>query len=178
MRKLDIQGRIKRRYATTTNSKHNNPIYPNLIKEKIVTGINQVWCSDISYIRILTGFVYLVAILDIYSQIIVGYALGRTLKPKLTLTALEMVIADRNTDNLIHHSDQGVQYTSADYTNLLKEHGIQISMVAKGNPYDNAYIESFFKTLKQEEVYLWQYETYLDVVTRIPYFISDVYRCV
>lgn len=82
----------------------------------------------------------------------------------------------RNTDELIHHSDQGVQYASSDYVSLLEEHDIRISMSAKGNPYDNAYVESFFKTLKQEEVYLWQYETYQDVMMRVPYFILDVYN--
>ena len=172
MRQLGIQGRIKRRYITTTNSRHSHRIYPNLIKEKFVTGINQVWCSDITYIRILTGFVYLAVIIDIYSRRIVGYAIGKTLTP----AALKMALSARKIGNLIHHSDQGVQYASTDYTNLLKDHYIQISMSAKGNPYDNAYVESFFKTLKQEEVYLWQYETYFDVITRIPDFIEDVYN--
>jgi len=87
-----------------------------------------------------------------------------------------MAIANRNTDKLIHHSDQGIQYTCKDYIKILKDHGIRISMSAKGNPYDNAYAESLIKTLKQEEVYLWQYETYLDVAERIPYFILDVYN--
>ena len=105
-----------------------------------------------------------------------GYAVGKTLSPELTLAALKMALSNRKIDNLIHHSDQGVQYASTDYTNLLKDHGIKISMSAKGNPYDNAYVESFFKTLKQEEVYLWQYETYFDVITRIPDFIEDVYH--
>jgi len=176
MRQLGIQGRIKRKYAITTNSRHNHPIYPNLIKDKIINGINQVWCSDITYISILTGFVYLAAIIDIYSRRIVGYAIGRTLSPELTLAALKMALATRKIGNLIHHSDQGVQYASTDYIKLLKDHGIRISMSAKGNPYDNAYVESFFKTLKQEEVYLWQYETYLDVIARVPFFIEDVYN--
>ncbi len=176
MHQLGIQGRIKRRYTVTTNSKHSHPIYPNLIKEKTVTGINQIWCSDITYIHILTGFVYLAVIIDIYSRRIVEYALGRTLSPELTLAALKMALATRKIDHLIHHSDQGVQYASTDYTNLLKEHGIRISMAAKGNPYDNAFAESFIKTLKQEEVYLWQYETFSDVIERIPYFILDVYN--
>ena len=176
MRELGIQGRIKRRYVTTTNSQHNNRIYLNLIKDKVVTGINQVWCADITYIRILNGFVYLAAIIDIYSRKIVGYALGKTLCPKLTITALNMAIATRNTDNLIHHSDQGIQYTCKDYIKILKDNGIRISMAAKGNPYDNALVESFFRTLKQEEVYLWGYETFADVIERIPYFIEDVYN--
>ena len=163
MHQLGIQGRIKLRYTVTTNSRQSHRIYPNLIKEKIVTGINQVWCSDITYIRILTGFVYLAVIIDIYSRRIVGYAIGKTLSPELTLAALKMALSNRNTNHLIHHSDQGVQYASTDYTNLLKKHGIRISMSTKDNPYDNAYVESFIKTLKQEEVYLWQYETYRDV---------------
>jgi len=103
MKELGIQGRIKRRYVTTTNSKHNNKIYSNLIKDKEVTGINQVWCADITYIRILNGFVYLAAIIDIYSRKIVVYAIGKTLSPKLVIAALNMAIHTRNTDNLIHH---------------------------------------------------------------------------
>ena len=176
MKELGIQGRIKRRYVTTTNSKHHNKIYSNLIKDKVITGINQVWCADITYIRILNAFVYLSAIIDAYSRKIVGYALAKTLSPKLAITALKMAIATRNTNNLIHHSDQGIQYTCKDYLKILKKNGIQISMSRKGNPYDNAFVKSFFKTLKQEEVYLWQYETFSDVVERIPYFIEDVYN--
>ncbi|PKP54708.1 hypothetical protein CVT91_18700 [Candidatus Atribacteria bacterium HGW-Atribacteria-1] len=173
---LGIQGRIKRKYVTTTNSKHHNKIYSNLIKDKELTGINQVWCADITYIRILNGFVYLAAILDIYSRKIVGYAIGKTLSPELTIAALNMAIATRNTDNLIHHSDRGIQYTCKEYIKILKDNGIRISMSGKGNPYDNAFAESLFKTIKQEEVYLWQYETFFDVIERIPYFIEDVYN--
>jgi len=176
MNELGIQGRIKRKYISTTDSKHNNRIYSNLIKDKELTGINQVWCADITYIRILNDFVYLAAIIDIYSRKIVGYAIGKTLSPKLAITALNMAIATRNTDNLIHHSDQGIQYTCKDYIKILKDNGIRISMSGKGNPYDNAFVESLFKTLKQEEVYLWEYETFSDVVERIPYFIGDVYN--
>ena len=176
MQDMGIQGRIKRKYITTTNSKHNNKIYSNLIKDKEITGINQVWCADITYIRILNGFVYLAAIIDIYSRKIVGYAIGKTLSPKLAIAALSMAIATRKTDNLIHHSDQGIQYTCKDYIKILKDNGIRISMSGKGSPYDNAFAESFFKTLKQEEVYLWEYETFSDVIERIPYFIEDVYN--
>jgi len=141
MKELGIQGRIKRKYITTTDSKHHNRIYSNLIKDKELTGINQVWCADITYIRILNGFVYLAAIIDIYSRKIVGYAIGRTLSSELAITALNMAIATRNTDNLIHHSDQGIQCTCKDYMKILKDKGIRTSMSAKGNPYD--YPEDF-----------------------------------
>ena len=176
MRELGIQGRIKRKYVTTTNSRHNNQIYPNLIKDYLTTGINQVWCSDITYISILFGFVYLAVIIDIYSRKVVGYAIGKSLSPQLAIAALKMAIANRNTDKLIHHSDQGILYTCKEYKKILKDNGIRISMSAKGNPYDNAFAESLIKTLKQEEVYLWQYETFSDVAERITYFILDVYN--
>jgi len=173
---MGIQGRIKRRYISTTPSQHNNRIYPNLLKDRVVTGINQVWCADITYIRILNGFVYLAVLIDVYSRKIVGYASGKTLSPKLTITALKMAIATRNTNNLIHHSDQGIPYSCKDYLKILKDNGIRIRMSGKGNPYDNAFIESFIKTLKQEEVYLWQDKTFAEVIARIPYFIEDVYK--
>ena len=105
MKKMGIQGRIKRKYITTTNSKHHNRIYSNLIKDKELTAIDQVWCADITYIRILNGFVYVAAIIDIYSRKIIGYAISRTLSSELAITVLNMAIATRNTDNLIHHSD-------------------------------------------------------------------------
>ncbi len=107
MKEMGIQGRIKRKYITTTNSKHHNKIYSNLVKDKELTGINQVWCADITYIRILNGFVYLAAIIDIYSRKIVGYAIGKTLSSELAITALNTAIATRNTDNLIHHYRSG-----------------------------------------------------------------------
>jgi transposase InsO family protein len=135
MRELGIQGKIKHQYMTTTNSKHNNKIYPNLIKDKELSGINQLWCADIIYIRILNGFVYLTAIIDVYSRRIVGYALGKTLSPKLAIAALNMALATRKTDNLIHHSDQGRKFP---VKNILKDNGSSISRSVKGNPYDNA----------------------------------------
>ena len=105
-----------------------------------------------------------------------GYAIGKTLAAKLPLEALKMAIRSRNTDYLIHHSDKGIQYCSYEYVKLLESHKIKISMSATASPYENATIESFFRTLKVEEVYLWEYETYADVIDRIPYFIEDVYN--
>ena len=151
-------------------------VYPNLVKDLVLERPDRLWCADITYIRILTGFVYLAAIIDAFSRKIVGYAIGRTLAAKLPMEALKMAIRSRNTDSLIHHSDKGIQYCSHDYIDLLNANDILVSMSAKGSPYDNAFIESFFKSLKAEEVYLWEYETYSDVTDRIPYFIEDVYN--
>lgn len=176
MKNMGIQCRKKKRFVSTTNSKHNLKVYPNLAKDTIVDRVDKLWCADITYIRILTAFVYLAAIIDAFSRKIVGYAIGKTLATELPLEALKMAIGQRNTDDLIHHSDKGIQYCSHDYIDLLNANGIKISMSAKGNPYDNALIESFFRSLKVEEVYLWEYETYGDVIERIPYFIDDVYN--
>ena len=106
----------------------------------------------------------------------IGYALGRTLSADLSIAALNDAILKRDTDNLIHHSDRGIQYCSYDYVKILKGHVISISMSGKANPYDNAKIESFFRTLKVEEVYMFEYETYGEVLKRIPYFIEEVYN--
>ena len=153
------------------------PVYPNLIKNQPVTAMNQVWVADITYIRIVTAFVYLAVILDLYSRKAIGYAISRQLDTNLSLAALQMAIETRSPRaGLIHHSDQGVQYAAHDYIDELKNHEITISMSRKGNPYDNAFAESFMKTIKTEEVYLWEYRTFDDVLKRIPYFIDQVYN--
>lgn len=177
MNKYGLQAHIRRRFISTTDSKHGLPTYPNLISGKSITGINQIWAADITYIRIATGFVYLAVILDLFSRRIVGWALSKALTHKFTLDALRIAIDKRKPlPGLIHHSDQGVQYASAKYVEELNNHKIQISMSRKGNPYDNAFVESFIKTLKKEEVHLWQYESFVDVIERIPYFIDQVYN--
>ncbi len=177
MREHSLLRVVKRRWIKTTNSEHSLQVYPNLIKDLVVTALNQLWVADITYIRILTGFVYLAAILDACSRKAVGYALAETLRDELTLAALRMAINNRHPGSgCIHHSDRGIQYASNDYIDLLKEHKFQISMAAKGNPFENAMAESFFKTLKYEEVYLWEYRTIDDVKQRIPFFIQQVYN--
>ena len=177
MRESDLLCRIKRKWVRTTDSNHGLPIFRNLIKDRQITGINQVWLADITYIRIRHGFVYLAAILDAFSRKVIGHAISRSMDTKLVLEALNMAIANRNPcSGIIHHSDRGVQYASLDYVGKLKEHGFEVSMSGKGNPYDNAIMESFFKTLKQEEVYLFEYETITDVQSRLPYFIEQVYN--
>jgi len=177
MRKYDLFRHIKRKFIRTTDSGHPYPVYPNRIKGLEVSDINQVWVADITYIRLQTGFVFLAVILDVFSRRVVGWGISKRIDHRLTLEALKMAISIRKpSSGLIHHSDQGVQYACWEYVNNLKEHKILISMSAKGNPYDNAYAESFFKTLKNEEVYLWEYESFTDVVERIPEFIENVYN--
>jgi len=169
MRESDLLCRVRRRWVMTTNSRHGFRRHSNLIKGTAVTRLNQVWLSDITYIRIRTGFVYLAAILDAYSRRVIGYAVSTALDTTLTLQALRMAIAQRRPGpGVIHHSDQGVQYASDEYVAQLKSHGFLVSMARAGNPYENAMIESFFKTLKHEEVNLCEYETFEDVVTRLP----------
>jgi transposase InsO family protein len=177
MRKYDLFRRMKRRFIRTTDSDHGLRVYPNLLKGLEVTDVNQVWVSDITYIRILTGFVFLAVMLDVFSRRVVGWALAKRIDHHLTLEALRMGLRIRRPRaGLIHHSDQGVQYACTEYVNELQHHEVCISMSAKGNPYDNAYAEAFFKTLKNEEVHLWEYESFADVVERIPEFIEEVYN--
>lgn len=168
---------LKKKWIVTTDSNHKFRIYPNLTKDLVVDRLNQVWIADITYIHILACFIYLAVILDVYSRKAIGYAISRNIDTQLTLVALRMAINDRNPKpGCIHHSDRGIQYASKDYVNELKFDGFQISMSRKGNPFDNAYAESFMKTLKSEEVHLWEYRTIEDVQLRVPYFIEDVYN--
>lgn len=177
MREEGLFAVICRAFTKTTDSEHELTIYPNLVKDKKVTWINQVWVSDITYIRITTCFVYLAVILDLFSRKVVGWAISRHIDRNLCLEALRMALETRKPpEGCIHHSDRGVQYASHDYVDLLKQNGFAISMSAKGNPYDNAFAETFFKTLKYEEVHLWNYETMADVIERVPYFIEEVYN--
>jgi transposase InsO family protein len=177
MKESDLLCQIRRRWVRTTDSKHRFPRYPNLIKGLTIRCLNQVWLSDITYIRIRTGFVYLAAILDAYSRKVIGYAVSTSVDSSLTLEALKMAIARRQpSPGVIHHSDQGVQYASGEYVDELKRHGFLISMACTGNPYENAMMESFFKTLKHEEVNLCEYEDYQDVVARLPHFLEEVYN--
>ena len=167
-----------RAFTTTTDSKHGYRRYPNLLKDHgPLTDLNEVWVTDITYIRISTGFIYLAAIMDLFSRRIVGWAISRRINADLVVAALRMAIETRRPGvGCIHHSDQGVQYACREYIELLEEWCFKISMSRKGNPYDNAAMESFFKTLKYEEVFLLQYETEEDVLERVPHFIEEVYN--
>lgn len=178
MRENGLQCRVKkRRWIQTTDSNHRFRIYRNRIKNLEIKRINQVWVADITYIRLLTEFVYLAVIVDLYSRKIIGWPISRSLEAELTSAALRMAIEERKPlPGCIHHSDRGVQYASEAYVDILKEAGLEISMSRKGNPYDNAAMESFMKTLKQEEVYLWEYRTMADAIERLPQFLENVYN--
>ena len=177
MRENGLLCRRRKRFAVTTDSRHHFPIYPNLVRDLPVTALNQVWVADITYIGVRRGFVYLAAILDKYSRKVIGHAIDRRLDTSLTLAALEMAIRHRRpAPGAIHHSDRGSQYASGDYVACLQQHSFQISMSRKGNPYDNAAMESFFKTVKMEEVYLCEYEDLVDVRQRLDRFLWDVYN--
>ena len=166
-----------RSFVRTTDSDHKLPIYPNLAKELKVSGLNQLWVADITYIRLLHEFVYLAVILDSFSRRVVGWALGKTLESDLAVEALRMAInRGRVQAGLVHHSDRGSQYASRAYTDLLVDRGIQISMSRRGNPYDNAQAESFMKTLKFEEVYRSEYLDIGDARRCIRRFIESVYN--
>jgi transposase InsO family protein len=177
MRESDLCCKRKRKWVCTTDSAHGFRVYPNLYRDAKPAGINQVWVADITYIRLLLEFVYLAVILDAFSRRVVGYALSRSLDASLTLGALAAAISDRNPAlGCIHHSDRGVQYACDDYVRLLGEAGFRISMSRRGNPFDNAQAESFFKTLKHEEVNLTQYRNFEEVKACIPTFIEQVYN--
>jgi putative transposase len=167
----------KRKFVLTTDSNHDRKIYPNLAGQMVLTSVDQLWRADITYIRLQDEFVYLAVILDAYSRRIIGWALDRTLEDELTLTALRMAITRRVVrPGLVHHSDRGSQYASNDYTDLLKEHGIDISMSRKANPWDNAACESFMKTLKYEEVHRNEYRNLAEARVAIHEFLEKVYN--
>jgi putative transposase len=177
MKVNDLLCHPQKRWVRTTQSDHGYPLYPNLLKDRPITAINQAWVADITYIRITSCFVYLSVLLDLFSRKAIGYAVSQSLHTSLTLEALGMALSQRDPpQGCIHHSDQGVQYASWEYVQRLKNCHFQISMARRGNPYDNAFAESFIKTLKSEEIDLWEYRTLEDVYQRLPFFIEEVYN--
>ena len=167
----------KKKFHSTTDSKHGFPVYPNLTRNLVPAARNQLWVADITYIRLAEEFVYLAVVLDAYSRLVIGWSLERTLEAKLAVGALQMALARRGAGaGVIHHSDRGVQYACGEYTQLLKDHGLQISMSRKANPYDNAKAESFMKTLKHEEVHRVEYRDLAEARRGIRRFLERTYN--
>jgi putative transposase len=164
-------------FVTTTNSQHELEVYLNLASRLKLTGINQLWVADITYIRLQGEFVYLAVILDAYSRKVVGWQLDRKMTCDLTKIALQRAIATRQpAPGLVHHSDRGVQYAAQEYINLLAQHQIIPSMSRPANPYDNASCESFMKTLKREEIYASDYRDLEHLRQHLEEFIDRYYN--
>jgi putative transposase len=178
MREDNLLSLRRKKYVFTTDSRHNWPIYPNLARHATLTGLNQLWVADITFIRLRSEFIYLAVVLDAYSRRVIGWNLGRTLHAELATGALYMALSQRSwkAEGLIHHSDQGVQYASSEYTEILQRCEIQISMSRRGNPYDNARAERFMRTLKEEEVHGTDYRNIEDARSRIGEFLEQVYN--
>jgi putative transposase len=168
----------QRPFVTTTDSAHGFPVFPNLARNLVLTDINQLWVADITYIRLRQEFIYLAALLDAYSRRCIGWALARYLDARLSLSALQMALQTRSfkPGQLTHHSDRGVQYACQDYVNALQQNKIIISMSRVGNPYDNAIAERFMRTLKYEEIYMNDYDTFAEVLSSVEHFIERVYN--
>jgi transposase InsO family protein len=177
MRADNLLALRKRRWVLTTDSKHPFAIYANLAPRLVVNGVNQLWVADITYLRLRETFLYLAVVLDAHSRKAIGWELGQTLEASLALSALRKALEGRQIEpGLVHHSDRGVQYASAEYVELLESRGFLISMSRTGNPYDNAKAESFMKTLKCEEVYLKQYRDAEELRRSVGSFIDEVYN--
>jgi putative transposase len=177
MRESDLLVKCKRKWLVTTDSKHGFQVWPNRYRDTRPTGINQVWVADLTHVRLRWEFVYLAVILDAYSRRVVGWALSRRLEASLTLAALRSALEDRQPPlGCMHHSDRGVQYACDDYVQLLQAAGLRISMSRRANPFDNAQAESFFKTLKHEEVNLTEYRNLEEAAASIGSFIEQVYN--
>jgi transposase InsO family protein len=177
MREDNLLAIRHRKYILTTNSQHDCQVYVNLAARMTVTGANQLWVADITYIRLQTEFVYLAVVIDRFSRKAIGWALDRSLAARVAVAALQQAIARRQPPpGVVHHSDQGTQYASAEYVAVLKASQMMPSMSRPGNPYDNAFCESFMKTLKQEEIYCNQYADFEDLSQHLEEFIGAYYN--
>ena len=177
MREDNLLAIRRRKYVLTTDSQHEQPVYMNLAARLTLSGMNQLWVADLTYIRLRVEFVYLAVILDRYSRKVIGWALDRTLTARVAVQALRQAIARRAPPpGLVHHSDQGIQYACHDYVTELRAHQIVPSMSRPGNPYDNAFCESFMKTLKQEEIYCHEYRDLEDLASHVEEFVDHYYN--
>ena len=173
MREMGLQVKIKRKARKTTNSEHDFPRYPNLVQDLEIVRPDQVWVSDITYIRLHYEFVYLAVIMDVFTRSIRGWHLGRGLDQSLTLIALDRALAEHAPE--IHHSDQGIQYAATAYIQMLRAVNAEISMAESGEAWQNGYAERLIRTIKEEEVDLSDYEDYNDAVSQLGRFLNDVY---
>ena len=177
MREDNLLAVQRRKFVLTTDSRHDLPVYMNLAARMQLSGIDQLWVADITYIRLREAFVYLAVVLDAFSRRVVGWAVDQWLHAPLAIAALDKAIALRKPlPGLVHHSDRGVQYASEEYVKRLRDHGIVASMSRVGNPYDNAKCESFMKTLKQEEIYTRQYRDQADLEAHMEQFLEQYYN--
>ena len=173
MREMGLQVKIKRKARKTTNSEHDFPRYPNLVQDLEIVRPDQVWVSDITYIRLRCEFVYLAVIMDVFTRSIRGWHLGRGLDQSLTLIALDRALAEHAPE--IHHSDQGIQYAATAYIQMLRTVNAEISMAESGEAWQNGYAERLIRTIKEEEVDLSDYDDYNDAVSQLGRFLNDVY---
>jgi putative transposase len=177
MREHGLQPRRRHRFTVTTDSDHGGPIFPNLAAGFVATGPNQLWIADITYVALPDRFVYVAIVLDAWSRLVVGYAIGRFIDARLATAALKAAIDDRKPPPAcIHHSDRGSQYAAGRYRDMLASAGLVGSMGRRGNPYDNAMAESFMKTLKTEAVYPMDFQTFEDVANHLPRYIEETYN--
>jgi putative transposase len=174
MHELRIVGKAPQKKPRTTDSGHAYPRYPNLVEDLKVTRPDEVWVSDITYIRLRKEFVYLAVLMDMFTRRIRGWHLGRGLDQELTLTALKRAFEGGSPE--IHHSDQGVQYAATAYVEMLKGREVRISMARVGEPEENGYAERLMRTIKEEEVDLSEYEDFSDAMRGLGRFLDDVYN--
>jgi len=173
MREHGLNASRRRRYVTTTDSDHDQPVFSDRTKDMIVDGPNQLWVADLTYVAVAVGFVYVAVIMNAWSRRIIGYAMSRRINARLTLAALDAAIALRSPPpGCVHHTDRGSQYAAGKYRDRLRQAKLVGSMGRRGNPYDNAMMESLMKTLKVEGVYPLEFETAEDVADQLPAFIE------
>jgi putative transposase len=174
MRELGLLHRHRAVVRRTTFSQHSFGRFPNLVHGRVATTPDEIWVSDITYVRLGTGFIYLAIIMDVFTRAIRGWYLSRSLSQELTLTALQRALAGATP--VIHHSDQGIQYAAPQYVQVLQDAGIQISMAATGEPTQNGYAERVIRTIKEEEVALTEYQDFADAQAQLGQFIDELYR--
>jgi putative transposase len=173
MADMGLQARTNRRRKKTTDSRHDGPRFSNLVSGRLVQRPDEVWVSDITYVVLGRGFVYLAVVMDVFTRAVRGWHLSRHLDQRLALTALQRALQSGQPE--VHHSDQGVQYASEVYVRHLQELGVQISMASVGAAWQNGYAERLIRTIKEEEVYLSEYRDYADAYRQIGRFLDDVY---